>query len=247
MTYNITVSPDFPTEKIASWFVFNTWLQRKLGVNIHLELYNDFKSQHKAMEAGEVDIIYVNPYDATTLVREKGFEAIAAPKGVSDEAVIAVSSEGGITCVEDLKPGCHIASTDDKDVHMMCMIMLEPADLTASNIEMSEHPNYVVVAKNVMNGTAQAGFFYKQSYEKMSKVIKSAVVPIVSSQISVIKHMFLVSPRFAEYRDQIKETLLDMHKDEKGKAIVEELGFESWEEQTQEDTEFMIDLMDTLV
>ena len=181
------------------------------------------------------------------MVREKGFEAIAAPKGISDEAVIAVSTESGITCVEDLQPGCRIASTDDRDVHMMCMIMLEPADLTSSNIEMSEHPNYVVVAKNVMNGTAQAGFFYKQSYDKMSKVIKSALTPIVSSQISVIKHMFLVSPKFAEHSNAIKETLLEMHNDEKGKAIVQELGFDAWEEQTQEDTEFMIDLMDTLV
>jgi phosphonate transport system substrate-binding protein len=247
MTFNLTVSPDFPPERIASWFVFNTWLQKKLGVNIHLELYDDFESQHQAMEAGKVDIIYVNPYDATTLVREKGFEAIAAPKGISDEAVIAVASEGDIKCVEDLKPGCNIASTDDKDVHMMCMIMIEPADLTASNINLSEHPSYVIVAKKVMTGEAQAGFFYKQAYDKMSNVIKSAVMPIVTSQISVIKHMFLVSPRFAEHKDAIKAALLDMHKDEKGKPIVEELGFECWEEQTQEDTEFMIDLMDTLV
>jgi len=247
MTYQLTVSPDFPPERIASWFVFNTWLQKKLGVNIHLELYNDFESQHQAMEAGKVDIIYVNPYDATNLVREKGFEAIAAPKGISDEAIIAVSTESGINCVEDLKPGCHIASTDDKDVHMMCMIMLEPADLTASNIKLSEHPSYVIVAKQLMNGTADAGFFYQQSFDKMSKVIKSAIKPIVTSQISVIKHMFLVSPRFAEHHDAIQQVLLEMHNDEKGKVIVKELGFDSWEEQTQEDTEFMIDLMDTLV
>ncbi len=247
MTFQLTVSPDFPPERIASWFVFNTWLQKKLGVNIHLELYNDFASQHQAMQAGQVDIIYVNPYDATTLVREKGFEAIAAPKGISDEALIAVANDSDINCVEDLKPGCHIASTDDKDVHMMCMIMLEPADLTDSNIELSEHPNYVIVAKQVMNGTAQAGFFYQQSYDKMSKLIQSSVRPIVTSQISVIKHMFLISPRFAEHAAAIKTALLDMHNDEKGKVIVKELGFDAWDEQTQEDTEFMIDLMDTLV
>lgn len=247
MTFKMTVSPDFPPERIASWFVFNTWLQKKLGVNVRLELYDDFASQQKALEAGEIDLIYANPYDATTLVREKGFEAIAAPKGVSDEAVIAVAKDGDIKCVEDLKPGCHIASTDDKDVHMMCMIMIEPADLTASNIKLTEHPSYVIVAKKVMTGEAQAGFFYKQAYDKMSKVIKSALVPVVTSQISVIKHMFLISPRFAEHKQAIQTALLDMHNDEKGKFIVRELGFDRWEEQTQEDTEFMIDLMDTLV
>ena len=78
MTLQLTVSPDFSPDHIAGWYVFNTWLQRKLGVRIHLELYDDFDSQRQAIAANKVDLIYANPYDAAMLVREKGFVAIAA-------------------------------------------------------------------------------------------------------------------------------------------------------------------------
>jgi phosphonate transport system substrate-binding protein len=39
MTFQLTVSPDFAPEHIAGWYVFNTWLQRKLGVRCHLALH----------------------------------------------------------------------------------------------------------------------------------------------------------------------------------------------------------------
>ena len=37
-----------------------------------------------------------------------------------------------------------------------------------------------------------------------------------------------------------------MQNDEKGSSVLDAMGFTGWEDQTQEDTEFMIDLMDTL-
>ena len=42
MRYVMTVSPDFPPAQIAGWYIFNTWLQRQLGVQIHVELYQNF-------------------------------------------------------------------------------------------------------------------------------------------------------------------------------------------------------------
>lgn len=89
----LTVSPDFSPEHIAGWYVFNTWLQRRLGERIHLELYEDFAAQRQAIAADKVDLIYANPYDAAMLVREKGFVAIAAPRDCPDEVVIAVPAD----------------------------------------------------------------------------------------------------------------------------------------------------------
>jgi len=37
-----------------------------------------------------------------------------------------------------------------------------------------------------------------------------------------------------------------MSDDPKGASVLSSMGFSGWEEQTQEDTEFMIDLMDAL-
>ena len=34
----MTVSPDFPPSHIAGWYILNTWLQKELGIDIHLVL-----------------------------------------------------------------------------------------------------------------------------------------------------------------------------------------------------------------
>ncbi|MCX7546128.1 phosphate/phosphite/phosphonate ABC transporter substrate-binding protein [Marinicella gelatinilytica] len=246
MKYNFTVSPDFPPERIASWYIFNTWLQKKLDIAVHLELHNNFKELQASIDNDAVDIIYTNPFEAAGLVRDKGFMPVATPQGISDEAVIVVAADSDVDKVEDLKPGVKVALTDDQDVNMISMMMLEPAELNKDNIELSNQDNYVLVAKQLMNKKADVGFFYKAAYDELSGMIKSQLKPLVTSEISVIKHMFLVSPRFKEHHAALQEALVTMSDDDKGKQIVTDLGFEAWDKQTQEETEFMIDLMDTL-
>ena len=92
MKLTLTVSPDFSPEKLAGWHIFNTWLQRKLDVDCHLEMFGSFAEQRAAIAADKIDLIYANPYDAAMLVREKGFVAVSHPMGLPDEAVVAVAA-----------------------------------------------------------------------------------------------------------------------------------------------------------
>ena len=62
----LTVSPDFSPEHIAGWYVFNTWLQRRLGERIHLELYEDFAAQRQAIAAERADASFAATSTATS-------------------------------------------------------------------------------------------------------------------------------------------------------------------------------------
>lgn len=247
MPLNLTVSPDFAPDHISGWFYFNTFLQRQLGIPIHLELYDSFAKQREDIQQGKVDLIYANPYDASMLVRELGFKALAKPKQKTDETVIAVSAHSDITAVEELKPGSVLATTDDPDVHTMGMIMLESADLDESNIELKTLKNYVLVAKSLLKGEADVGFFLKQGYDELSQLIRSEMRPLVSSQIGVIHHVLLAGPAFNEHQEALSQTLLTMVDDPKGQGVLKNMGLVGWEAMSEEDTEFMIDLIDTLV
>ena len=165
MTYTMTVSPDFLPEEIAEWYIFNTWLQRKLDLNIHLELFDSFDEQRKAIAEDKIDLIYANPFDASMLVRDKGFIGVAKPADKGDEALIAVSSESAAEDVTDLEPGIEVARTDDPDVNMIGMIMLEPADLNAENTSSKVMDTYPTVARQVITGKSQAGFFLAEAYD----------------------------------------------------------------------------------
>lgn len=247
MAYNLTVSPDFSPDHIAGWYVFNTWLQRKLGQHIHLELYDNFDAQRQAISNQEVDLIFANPFDAAMLVREMGFVAVAAPTGKQDEVVVAVAADSPIQQVEEFKPGVKVCETQDPDVNLIGTILLEPADLKKEHLEVLPAATYVLVAKQLLQGKADVGFFLKEAFDDLSGVIRKSLRVLVTSQISVVRHVMLVGPRFAEHREALQEALLGMGGDAKGPGVLEALGFSGWEIQTDEDTEFMIDLMDTLL
>ena len=80
-----------------------------------------------------------------------------------------------------------------------------------------------------------------------SSLVQGNLKILVRSQISVISHAFMVGPRAQEHAEAIKGALLEMADDPKTKDVLAGMGFSAWVEQSYEDTEFMIDLMDTLV
>ncbi|WP_432694935.1 phosphate/phosphite/phosphonate ABC transporter substrate-binding protein [Marinobacterium sp. YM272] len=246
MPFNFTVSPDFAPDHMSGWFYFNTWMQRKLGTDIHLELYDSFDEQREAIKAGKVDLIYANPYDASMLVRELGFQAVARPIGKRDEAVVVVPAESPAQSVEDLKEGSRLATTDDPDVHTIGMIMLEPADLDSGNITQKEYDTYILIAKALLRGEADVGFFLKQGFDELSDLIKKQMRVLVSSQISVVHHALLVGPGMQDRMAELKPLFVEMNKDEKGLGVLESMGLRGFEPMTTEQTEFMIDLIDTL-
>ncbi|MBV1786570.1 phosphate/phosphite/phosphonate ABC transporter substrate-binding protein [Marinobacterium sp. D7] len=247
MPFNFTVSPDFAPDHMSGWFYFNTWLQRNLETEIHLELFDSFDEQREAIRAGKIDLIYANPYDASMLVREHGFKAVVRPAGKRDEAVVVVPASSSAEAVEDLSAGVRLATTADPDVHTIGMIMLEPADLDRHNITQREYDTYILVAKALLRGDADVGFFLKQGFDELSDLIKKQMKVLVSSQISVVHHSLLIGPKMQDYADPLSRLLVNMHTEPKGAGVLESMGIKRWESMSVEQTEFMIDLIDTLV
>ena len=246
MSYQFTVSPDFTPDHLSGWYIFNTWLQKQTDLAIHLEMFNDFHSQRAAIQADTVDLIYANPFDAAMLVREKAFLPLVKAEGAADEALIVVSADSPYTDVADLKPGARVAYTEDPDVRLMGMIMLEPGDLDSTNIVPVTADNYVLVAKHLLKNQADVGIFLAEAYDDLSNMIKSQLKVLVRSQISVIHHALMIGPKLQDKREVIQQLLVDMSNDEKGSGVLKSLGFSHWQKVDDEEMEFMIDLMDTL-
>lgn len=243
----MTISPDIGPDRIAGWYIFNTWLQKQWGHPIRLELFSSFQKQREAIKRDEIGIIYANPFDAAMLVREKGFKAIAAAVGKSDEAVIAVNVDSSVKCVEDLPVTCRAAVTEAPDVNTISSILLEPADITRQTLQSVTADTYVVVAKLVLQNKVDVGFFLAEAYDGLSRVVRSQLRELLRSQIHDIRHVLLVEPQLQAEHETLKAILATMSSDVKGRDALANLGFVDWEILQQEDMEFMIDLMDTLV
>lgn len=247
MSYLFTVSPDFTPDHLPGWYIFNTWLQRQTGESIHLEMYDDYDSQRIAIGKDKIDLIYANPYDATVLIRDNGFLPLVKPVGISDEVILAVSADSVVDDIGLLPDKIKVATTDDPEVQMIGMILLEPRELELGDIGLRSVSTNILAAKEVMQKTCDVGFFPADVFDDLSEIVKKQLKVVVRSEISVIHHSLMIGPKLVARRDEFRKILLNMNADPKSKGVLDSLGFSGWEVYGKEEAEFMIDLMDALL
>lgn len=247
MAHNFLIAPDFSPERFAGWHMFNTLLQKRSGQALHLITPASHAEQENSVAKDDVKIIYANPFDAAKLIREDGYRTVARPVGKSDEMTIISSAGGNIKTLDDLKAGAKIAMADNRDVKLIGLRLLEAVDLTEDDVEFVITETYQAAAKQVVKGEADAAFFIAEIYHSLSKLTKSQLNVLIESNIATISHVILVKDGFAE-ADDVAKVILSLKDDADGQAVLSELGMpDGFEPMDEEDAEFMIDLMETLL
>ena len=248
MTLNLLIAPDFAPERFAGWHMLNTLLQKRSGLQLHLLTPASAAEQAQLIAEGKVDAVYANPFDAASMIRDAGYQAIARPVGKSDEMVIATAAGSAANTVEDLQPGCKIALTDNKDVKLIGLRLLEPADLTEADIQWQMVDTYQAAARMAIKGEVDASFFLAEAYNSLSRLTKTQLKPLMESKLADITHVLLIHPRIGASLDKLRDALLGLAGTADGQPALDELGIEQgFEAMSVEDGEFMIDLMDTLL
>lgn len=248
MTLNFLIAPDFAPDRFAGWHMLNTVLQRRSGIHLHLLTPASPTEQSELLAAEKADLVYANPFDATDLIRNHGYIPFARPIGRFDEMVIATGAESGLRKLEDIKPGHSIALTDNKDVKLIGLRLLEPADLTEALVQWVPVENFQAAARLAIKGEVQASFFLAEAYASLTRMTRNQLHVMVESRISDISHVVLAHSRMAADLPRISDALLSMGQEPGDVDVLEALGLPGgFESMTQEQAEFMIDLMDTLL
>lgn len=248
MKLNFLIAPDFSPERFGGWHMLNTALQRRSGVALHLLTPASALEQAELLAAGQVDLIYANPFDATQMMRAQGYVPFARPAKRYDEMVIACGADAAQHGVEDLRAGCRIAVTNNKDVMLIGLRLLEPADLGEADVQWVRVDSYQAAARLAMKGEVDASFFLADAYASLTRMTRSQLKVLVQSAISDISHVLLAHPRMAQHQDAVQAALLGLGQSAGDDAVLDALGLpDGFEPMTQEQADFMIDLMDTLL
>ena len=246
-THNMLIAPDFSPERFAGWHMFNTLIQKRANLNMHLNIPASHAEQETLIEAGDIQIIYANPFDAAALIREQGYRAVARPIGKSDEMVIAAAANSDVNHLEDIHKGATVAMADNRDVKLIGLRLLEAVDIEEYDLNWDITETYQAAARKVIKGDAQAAFFLAEIFHSFSRLTKAQLSVLIESDLADISHVLLIKDDFPDAQIFI-EAILDLHSDDDGKEALTELGMpEGFEAMSEEDAEFMIDLMQTLL
>ena len=246
-THNMLIAPDFSPERFAGWHMFNTLIQKRANLNMHLNIPTSHAEQEAVISEGDIQVIYANPFDAATLIREHGYHAVARPIGKSDEMVIAAAANSDINSLDDIKAGATIAMADNRDVKLIGLRLLEAVDIEDNDLNWSVTETYQAAARQVIKGDAQAAFFLAEIFHSFSRLTKAQLSVLIESDLADISHVLLIKDGFPD-TDILMDAILNLHNDDDGKEALAELGMpQGFEAMNEEDAEFMIDLMQTLL
>lgn len=246
-THNMLIAPDFSPERFAGWHMFNTLIQKRANLNMHLNIPTSHAEQETVISEGDIQVIYANPFDAATLIREHGYHAVARPIGKSDEMVIAAAANSDINSLDDIKAGATIAMADNRDVKLIGLRLLEAVDIEDNDLKWSVTETYQAAARQVIKGEAQAAFFLAEIFHSFSRLTKAQLSVLIESDLADISHVLLIKDGFPD-TDILMDAILNLHNDDDGKEALTELGMpQGFEAMNEEDAEFMIDLMQTLL
>lgn len=198
MSHRFVIAPDFPPNLFSGWYTLNTLLQKRSGLAVHLETPASSAEQADMIAKGGIDVVYANPFDAAKMIREQGYKAIARPVGKSDEMVIVSSAKGDIKTLSDLKAGASIAMADNRDVKLIGLRLLEAVDLTEADVKFDITETYQAAAKQVAQGTVDAGFFIAEIYHSLSNLTRMQLNVLIESDLATITHVVLVKEDFAD-------------------------------------------------
>jgi len=249
MTLNLLVAPDFAPENFPGWYMLATLLQHRSGTRLHLLMPADAREQAQVLGDGLADLVYANPFDATAMIRGQGYQAFARPAAHSNEMVIATAAGSPVSVVEELRPGCRIAVTDNRDVRLIGLRLLEPADLTERDIQWVPANSHQAAARMTLSGQVDAGFFLASAYHALARITRGQLKVLVESKLRDISHVLLAHPRVGDDLQPLAAALLAVDPSRPGDAeVLQALGLPAgFEAMEREDAEFMIDLMDTLL
>ena len=245
---NLLIAPDFPPEHFGGWHIFNTLLQKESGKTIRLLTPHSAEEQQEMLQQNQVDIIYANPFDAASLIRDKNYLPVAKPVQNPDEMVIAAGKSSGLSKLTDLKAGMKIAVTNNRDVKLIGLRLLEAANLTEADLEWVEVPSFQAAARHAIQGKADAAFFVASSFHSLSEMTKQQMAVLIESHITDITHVILMHPEQSELLPTMQQAIINMKDTDAGQRVLGELAMpDGFCELTEEDAEFMIDLMETLL
>jgi hypothetical protein len=74
-------------QQLTGWYLFNTYLQRRMQKAIHFDQSQD------VLNESSIDILFAKPFEACSMIKRRGFVPIMRPIAEADEVIILTRAD----------------------------------------------------------------------------------------------------------------------------------------------------------
>lgn len=223
---HFSVCPHDTAKNQVGWFTFNTYLQRKLGVRMHFEPQDNIMDERAAVLASPHHLVYANPFSACCFA-DQGYIPVARPAGLSDETILVTQT--GFDLGAAARPVKIASASAQLIIHPLGLTLLPVLGLADGDVAFEFCGNHMNAIKAVINGSAQMGFVFNETWNGLSGNTRSTLKVVAETKDGAAFHCFMVGPEWQDKAAAVQETLCAMAADPGGKSILDELGLQGLE------------------
>ena len=215
------------SQQMNGWYFFNTYLQRHLGREVHLELAHGAMSERRK-NIEQMDMVFTKPFEATSLMLKHHFHPLLRPINQTDEVTLLVRADDPRQNLLDFQGGKIVTAAKDNFVYLLGRFLLEEDEASLANMEYLFSGHDIKALQTLLKGSADILFMLSETYRGLSGLTKKMLREIDQSETAFAFHLFCVAPQCAELGNAINEVLLDMSLDSQGRRVLNDLGIEGW-------------------
>jgi len=226
-TYTLGVVPQFEQRKLhAIWKPIIEDLEKRTGIPFALNSTLTIGNFEKAVERGEFDFVYLNPYHLVQVHDAQGYIPLVADK-VPLRGILVVRKDSPIRTPAELN-GKEVAFPSPNAIGAT---LLPKADLDQL-FQTAVTPLYVKthssVYLHVVKNLAAAGGGVEKTLHEQGEAVRSALRVIYTTR-SFPSHPVAAHPRVPkDVRDRVRSALLEMNNSAEGRAMLQNVPIEQF-------------------
>ncbi len=226
------------SQQMNGWYFFNTYLQRQLGREIHMELVHGAMTERRK-HIEDMDIIFTKPFEATRLMLEHQFTPLLRPIDQADEVTILVREDETRTRLSDFKNSKVVTAAPDSFVYLLGRFLLEESEPSLANIDYLFSGHDIKALQMLLKGSADILFMLSETYRGLSGLTRKNLRQIDQSETAFACHLFCTSPAQTDLGLKLSEILLDMSLDSQGRQVLADLGLNGWSKPNQDECDML--------
>jgi len=225
------------SQQLNGWYFFNTYLQRRLGRDIHLDLIH--AAWDNELQPSSTHLVFAQPFQATRLLLQHGFHLVARPAEQADEITVLVRADDGRRTLAEFAGGKAVTDTAESFVYLLGRFLLDEGGLPSDSLNYVFTGHEIKAVRTLLNGEADILFLPTENYKSLSALTRSRLRPLDQSDSGLAFHMFCLSPACADLLPGLRATLLEMSASDKGRQVLEDLGLARWNEPEREEIDML--------
>jgi ABC-type transporter Mla MlaB component len=226
------------SQQMNGWYFFNTYLQRHLGREVHLELeHGAMGERRKSVE--QMDLVFTKPFEATSLMLNHNFHPLMRPIDQTDEVTLLVRADDPRQDLADFEGGKIVTAAQENFVYLLGRFLLEEDEAALANMDYLFAGYDIKALQTLLKGSADILFMLSDTYRGLSGLTKRMLREIDQSETAFAFHLFCVAPHCAELAKAIDNVLLDMSLDSQGRQVLADLGIEGWCKPSQDEIDML--------